>query len=270
MIAQEVNAERMVLLGWSRAILLQAAHPLIAAGIADHSQFRSSARAAVARLHGTVRAMLALAFGDPAEHARSIERIRAVHRRVHGTLRAPTGPYPAGTRYSAEDPALVLWVHATQIESTVLIYEQLVRPLSPEERDAYCEETHEVPIELGALAGAVPRTWAELTRYLEAEYASGRIVVGRDARMIGEALLFPPMLAMPLPFAWANRVLTLGLLPDAVRRQYRYGWSDARARQLERTLAALRGVRRASPRLVAWWPHARRVLGAASTSSSLP
>ena len=56
--------------------LLQAAHPLIAAGIADHSQFRSSARAAVARLHGTVRAMLALAFGDPAEHARSIERIR--------------------------------------------------------------------------------------------------------------------------------------------------------------------------------------------------
>ena len=113
----------------------------------------------------------------------------------------------------------------------------------------------------------MPRTWAQLTQYLDAEYTSGRIVVGRDARAIGDALLFPPILAVPSPFAWANRVLTLGLLPDAVRRQYRYGWSDARARQLERTLAALRWVRRASPRLVAWWPDARRVLSAPSTSS---
>ncbi len=257
----------MVLLGWSRAILLQAAHPLIAAGVVDHSEFRSSARAAVARLRATVGAMRALTFGNAADHARSIDVIRGIHRRVHGALRAPTGAYAAGTRYSADDPALLLWVHATQVESTLIIYERLVRPLSAEERDAYCEEARDVPIELGARADEVPRTWAALERYMDAEYASGRIAVGPDARVIGDALLFPPMAAVPSPFAWANRLVTLGLLPAEVRAQYRYGWSDDRTRQLDRTLAALRGVRRISPRLVAWWPDARRVLRGAATSS---
>lgn len=250
----------MVLFGWSRAILLQAAHPLIAAGIADHSQFRSSARVAVRRLRATVRAMLALVFGDTAEHARSIDTIRAVHRRVHGALRVPTGVYAAGTRYSAEDPALVLWVHATQVESTLITYERLIRPLSDAERDAYCAEASDIAVELGAFADAVPRTNADLIRYLEGEYASGRIVVGADARAIGDALLFPPMMAVPSPFAWANRLVTLGLLPEAVRQQYRYGWNDDRARQLERVLAALRRMRRISPRAVALWPDARRAL----------
>jgi uncharacterized protein (DUF2236 family) len=265
-IARQVNAERVVLLGWSRAILLQAAHPLIAAGIADHSQFRSSARVAVRRLRATVRAMLALVFGDAAEHARSIDTIRAVHRRIHGALRVPTGVYAAGTRYSAEDPALVLWVHATQVESTLIIYERLIQPLSGDERDAYCAEVSDIAVELGAPADAVPRTSTDLMRYLEGEYASGRIAVGADARMIGDALLFPPMMAVPSPLAWANRLVTLGLLPDSMRQQYRYGWNADRARQLERVLTALRRVRRLSPRVVACWPDARRVLKAPTFS----
>lgn len=248
----------MVLLGWSRAILLQAAHPLVAAGIADHSQFRSSSRAAIRRLRGTVRAMLSLVFGDAADHARSIDAIRAIHRRVHGVLRMPTGVFAAGTRYSAEDPALVLWVHVTQIESTLIVYERLVSPLSAEARDEYCEEASTIAIELGAHPSDVPRSWADLTRCLDAQYASGRIAVGADARAIGDALLFPPVTAVPPPFAWANRLVTLGLLPAAVREQYRYGWNDNRARQFERMLAVLRGVRRASPRRMAWWADARR------------
>jgi uncharacterized protein (DUF2236 family) len=256
----QVNAERLVLLGWSRAILLQAAHPLVAAGIADHSQFRSSARTALRRLYATVGAMRQLAFGDAQAHAGTIEAIRHVHRRVRGVLREPVGPFPAGTRYSAEDPALVLWVHATLLESTLAIYEQLVRPLSDDERNEYCADARDVACELGAEAERVPRTWTDLERYLEAEYASGRIVVGHDARAIGDALLFPPLMAVPPPFAWANRVVTLGLLPATVRRQYRYGWSDARARQLDRVLGALRRLRRFAPPRLAWWSDARRAL----------
>lgn len=257
-ISQRVNAERMVLFGWSRAILLQLAHPLIAAGVADHSHFRSGARVAVARLRGTVRSMLSLAFGDAAAYGRAIAGIRAIHMRVHGELRAPAGVFPAGTPYSAEDPALVLWVHATHIDSVLLVYDRLIAPLSDEERDAYCEEAAGVAIALGARSADVPRSWAALGRYLEGEYASGRIAVGQDARLIGDAVLFPPLTALTGPFAWANRLVTLGLLPAAVRGQYRYGWNDKRTRQLNRTLAVLRVVRRASPRLTALWPDARR------------
>src|SRR6187399_2791795 len=140
MVARRINAERMVLLGWSRAILLQMAHPLIAAGVVDHSHFRSGAREAALRLRGTIRSMLALAFGDPVAYAKSIATIRAIHTRVHGRLKQPTGVFPAGAPYSAEDPALVLWVHATFMESAVLVYERLIAPVSEADRDRYCDE----------------------------------------------------------------------------------------------------------------------------------
>ena len=118
-ITWRVNAERIVLLGWARAILLQLAHPLVAAGVFDHSGFRGTPYAAASRLYHTVHAMLSLTFGDEAARQQTIEGIRAIHRRVNGVLQETTGPYPAGTRYSAEDPALVLWVHTTLIESSL-------------------------------------------------------------------------------------------------------------------------------------------------------
>lgn len=253
-----MNRERLARLGWSRAILLQAAHPLVAAGIADHSAFQSGARAASRRLRATIQAMRAITCGDDASRAAAIAHIRQAHRRVHGALGAPVGAYPAGTRYSADDPALVLWAHAAKVESTVIVYERFVGVLSPEARDAYCDEAAATAIALGAAAEQVPRTWSALARYLEAEYASGRIAVSADARAIADALLFPPWLAVPPPVAWMNRLVTIGLLPDALRQQYRYGWNARRARQLDRLCRALGGLRRGVPAVVAWWPDARR------------
>jgi uncharacterized protein (DUF2236 family) len=257
MVARRINAERMVLLGWSRSILLQVAHPLIAAGIADHSHFRSGARAAVARLRGTIRSMLALAYGDAAAYAKSIATIRAIHTRVHGHLREPTGVFPAGTPYSAEDPSLVLWVHVTFMESAVLVYDRLVAPVSLVDRDAYCDEAAGVALALGARPNEVPRTWSALDHYLQAEYASGRIAVGDNARRVADAVMFPPLSVVTGLPAWINRVVTLGLLPPGIRDQYRYQWTSTRARQFERTIRSMRAVRSVLPRALAWWPDAR-------------
>lgn len=257
MIAHRINAERLALLGWSRAILLQMAHPLIAAGVADHSHFRAGALVAAGRLRETVRAMLALTFGDPITHGHAIAGIRAIHARVHGRLREATGVFPAGTRYSAEDPALVLWVHATLVESVVMVYERLVAPLSSAERDQYCAEAAEVALALGARAADVPRTWAALEDYVKAEYASGRISVGPDARLVTDAVLFPRLTWLSGPAAWVNRLVTIGLLPEAIRDGYRYGWTERRARQLRRVMRMLRAARRVMPRAAAHWRAAR-------------
>ena len=176
--------------------------------------------------------MLALTFGDPIAHGHAIAGIRAIHARVHGRLRHPTGVFEAGTPYSAEDPALVLWVHATLIESVVLVYERLIAPLPPAERDQYCAEAADVARALGARDEDLPRTWAALEIYLAAELTSGRIEVGADARAIIDAVLFPPLSWVSGPAAWVNRLVTIGLLPDRIRAGYRYGWSDRRERQL--------------------------------------
>jgi uncharacterized protein (DUF2236 family) len=159
-VSLRINAERIVLLAWTRAILLQVAHPMIAAGVFEHSGFRASPWAAAGRLHHTVKAMLALVFGSDAARNQALAGIRAIHRRVNGRLAESVGPFPAGTPYSAEDPALVLWVHATLLESVPLVHELLVAPLTAAEHDAYGAEAAPVAIALGARDADVPRTRA--------------------------------------------------------------------------------------------------------------
>jgi uncharacterized protein (DUF2236 family) len=254
-VAARVNAERVSLLAWSRAILMQLAHPLVAAGIDDHSTFRGGRLAAVSRLHHTVRAMLSLTFGDDAARDATIATINGIHRRVNGVLREAAGPFAAGTRYSAEDPALLLWVHATLAESIPLVYDRIVRPLSTAERDEYCREGAWVAHALGAAEG-VPLTWRELQDYVAGTHRSGVLVVSAQARELARAVMAPPLATLVWPAAYLNRLVTIGLLPPATRQQYGYEWSPALERRLERAFAMLRAARRVTPDRLALWPEA--------------
>jgi uncharacterized protein (DUF2236 family) len=248
-----INAERLVVIGWTRAILMQVSHPLIAAGVNTHSTFRESALAPVRRLHGTVTAMLGLTFGTPEEQAQVIARIRAIHTRVNGTLPQRVGPYPAGTRYSAEDPALVLWVHLTLIDTSIKVYEALVGELTAAERDEYCRESAGVAVALGAVPDAVPRNWQDTSALCEATLGSGALVVGADARALAQALLHSSVVNVTGPVAWASRLLTTGWLPDDLRQQYGLRWDARRERRFRQLVAATRRVRPWMPGTLAHW-----------------
>jgi len=257
-ITWRVNAERIVLLGWARAILLQLAHPLVAAGVFDHSGFRGTPYAAASRLYHTVHAMLSLTFGDEAARQRTIDGIRAIHRRVNGVLPETIGPYEAGTRYSAEDPSLVLWVHATLIESVLMVYEKLVAPLTEAERDEYCQEAFPIALALAAREEEVPRTWKDLRCYLEGMYASRAIAVGTQGRELAGAVLSPSGGWLVAPATWINRTITVGLLPLQVREQYGMTWAPRQDRTVARLIAFLRTTRRVLPDAIALWPESRR------------
>jgi uncharacterized protein (DUF2236 family) len=257
-VSWRVNAERIALFGWGRAILLQLAHPLVAAGVYGHSSFRATPWAAASRLYHTVHAMLALTFGGDDDRERTLDAIRAIHRRVNGVLEDAVGPFPAGTRYSAEDPALVLWVHATLIESVILTYERLVAPLSAAERDAYCEEAFPIAIALAARPQDVPRRWDDLRGYMERVHASKTLAVGSHARELSRAVLSPAGAWAVAPATRLNRVVTTGLLPSDIREQYGLAWTDRDERRLERILSWLRAARRVLPDALALWPDSRR------------
>jgi len=242
-----INAERLVVLGWVRAILLQLAHPLIAAGVAEHSTFRASTSNALSRLHQTVGAMLAISFGDAQAREAALETIRTIHRRVHGTLATACGPFPAGTPYTAEDPALLLWVHATLVHSIVVVYEELVAPLTDGDRDIYCADAAAVAVALGADSETVPRSWDALRAYVQSQIASGSIAPCTQARELAAALLMTPVL----------RLVGAGLLSDQLRRAYGFKWNPRRERAFRAAQTALRVARRMTPRRVAWWPAAR-------------
>ena len=257
LISRRINAERIVLFGWGRAILLQLAHPLIAAGVHDHSGFRATPWAAVTRLYHTVHAMLALTFGTPAQYAQALEGIRTIHRRVNGVLPEAAGPFAAGTRYSAEDPDLVLWVHLTLLESLPLTYELLVGPLTSVERDAYCEEAAAVAIALCARESEVPRTWEETRRSIDRVHASGVLTVSSQARVLARTVLSPAAGWAVAPATVMNRVLTVGLLPADLREQYGLRWRARHQRAFDLIVPTLRTSRRWLPDVVALWPEAR-------------
>jgi len=105
-VAWKLQREIVLLLAWGPAILLQLAHPLVARGIADHSAFRTGRWSRTRRFHRTLDAMLRLCFGTEQETLAVVARINAIHDRVHGRLLQTAGIFPAGTPYSAHDPAL--------------------------------------------------------------------------------------------------------------------------------------------------------------------
>lgn len=259
-----IAGERLAVLAWPRAVLLQMAHPLVAAGVAQHSGFRASTFAPFSRLHATIDAMRQLTFGSDDAAAAVVRRIRSIHDRVNGTVREGAGIHPSGTRYSAHDPALLLWVHATLVDSHVRILEPMLRPFTLDERDRYCREAAPFAEVLGATAADVPRTWHRLQEYLAAQIQSGCVCVGADARTLAPAILRPTISRFVWPLGSIGELVTVGSLPAAIRDGYGFTWNATRERRRQRALSTLRALRAATPDLVARWPEARR---AAATRS---
>ncbi|HET9370963.1 MAG TPA: oxygenase MpaB family protein [Vicinamibacterales bacterium] len=260
-VARKINREAVVLLGWGRAILMQLAHPLVAAGVGDYSGFRSGARGYVRRVRGTVGGMLDLTFGTADEAQRIVDRINGIHDHVKGTLSGPVGIFPAGTPYSARDPRLLLWVHATLMDSMTIAYETFVGPLTAAEKDAYTLEAAWLPAALGVPEADVPRRFADAMAFMTELTARGEIVVGDEARKLSAALLSPPLGPAGAPLFRLSRTITIGLLPDAVRAGYGFAWGPRESRNFKRAVTLMRRTRRILPRMLREWPSARAVKG---------
>ncbi len=260
-IACRVNREALVVLGWGRAILLQLAHPLVAAGVAAHSGFDDGALAYVRRMRRTIGAMLSLTFGTESEIRETADRINAIHHRVHGRLDSAVGGYPAGTPYDATDPALLTWVHATLVDSQLRTYALFVGSLARNEEDRYCAEAAQVGPLLGVSASELPDTRDRLDRYLDRMQQEDRLAVGDDARRLGGALLAPPGRRWVAPALWLGRLTTVGLLPEPIRGAYGFPWRAKDARKLRSGAAVVRSARRVVPPLLREWPAARRARG---------
>lgn len=254
---QRVNAERVMLLSWGRAILLQLAHPLVAAGVDDHSRFHHDRYGGLTRLNRTVEAMRALTFETP-DAPKAARRINAIHDRVHGDLREATPVFPAGTPYSAHDPALLRWVHATLLDSALLIYQQIIGPLSPAEEDAYCAGAQRMEAVLGAPEGFFPASRAELDTYMQRMFASGEITVTETARQLGRLVLWPDAPAPIRAASVITRLVTIGTLPEPVRAGYQLTWRARDERALRLLTKTIRHSIRLVPPVLRYWPEARR------------
>jgi len=250
-----VNREAVALLGGGRALLLQIAHPLVAAAVAAHSRLRAEP---LVRLRRTLELMLTIVFADAAHAMAAVHEIEGVHARVKGVLDADVGRWRRGMPYDANDPTLLLWVHATLVDSALLVYRRFVAPLSREDRATYYEESKVGARLLGIPDALIPPTPRAFEDYVEAMIRDDVLTVGETARDLAASILRPPL---PLPLGEPFRVarfFTVGLLPPALRERYGLTWTARQERLLDALAACARRTLPFVPECLRLLPHARR------------
>ena len=201
-----INRERVLLVGGQRALVMQLAHPLVAAGVAEHSDFP---KRALDRLRRTLDLSLAIIYGTEEEARAASEAIRAVHDRVSGAAQ--------GRPYSANDPDLLLWVNATLIDTTLVVYERFVRRLEEAERERYYLETVSSAESFGIPPAWIPPDLAAFRAYVDGMLRGEDLRATPESRRLVRDVLTPP-LPLPLrPPTAALRQITVALLPARIR-----------------------------------------------------
>lgn len=226
----KVNRESVLLLGGRAALLMQLAHPLVAAGVNDHSDFRTDP---LRRLRRTLDVMLSITFGDRATADEMMRRVDGVHSKVKGVA-------PDGRSYSAHDPELAKWVFTTLVYTSVAVYEACVGALTEDETRAHYQEALVMARMFGILDGSMPPTRPELMAWMHRMIESDQISVTPLARELGAAILRPVRL-VPLRVAESSAIVTRALLPSKLREGYglKTGLPDSLALAIGRRAARI-------------------------------
>jgi uncharacterized protein (DUF2236 family) len=250
--------------GGLRALMLQALHPVAMDGVARNSTgFKDDWWMRMTR---TGQYMETVTFGSRTEARRMAARVRGLHRKLSGVEET------TGRAYRVDDPDLLLWVHATAVDSLLTTARRAGVPLADDDADRYVTEQVAFAHLVGVPLETVPRSVAELDAYLEDIRPS--LAVTPAAVQGVRDLFLPPMrgwvqLLTPARPAWATLAsLGFATLPPWARQLYSlpgFGLTDA---AVTAALKALRTALVAVPERARWSPIVRagqeRVAGVAA------
>lgn len=209
MLAWEVSREAALFLGAGRAALLQLAHPYVAQAVADHSVTQ---RDPLARFRATFRLIFRMTFGDLEEALCAARLVHRIHERIGGALTEDAGPFRAGHRYEATDAEAQLWVLATLWDTTMLVFERVVRPLSAHEKERFYEEGRRIAMLFG-IEDTLPASHVAFKEYVASMLDSDVLTATRPAVEITSVIMRPENVLGRL-VRDDYGVLTANLLPE--------------------------------------------------------
>jgi uncharacterized protein (DUF2236 family) len=233
-VSWRVHREVTVLFGGARALLMQAAHPLVVAGANQTGMYD---RNPWKRLQRTLILTYTLTFGTRAEADAAAERINEVHERIHGV-----DPV-TGKTYDALDPELLLYVHACLVDSALLFERLTVGGLDDAGRQRFHEEQMLAAEMMRVPRAMIPPTVPALRAWLADVEDRGDLLVTEGARRVYELFLDPPAEAEWRPVLGPVSRLAFGTLPPVVREMYGIRMSPAKAAAMRATFAGIRAIR---------------------------
>jgi uncharacterized protein (DUF2236 family) len=250
-ITRRVNRENILLLGGGRALLMQLAHLKVAAGVDDHSDFRTHP---IRRLRRTVLVTMAIVFGEKETALAAARTVNQAHSRVRGH------------DYHALDPDLLLWVHATLVDSAIVTYQTFVTSLTEAEREDFYQESKLFGELLGIPRDRFPESLRDFDEYLHRMIAGGDVHVTPRAKELARLVVRPRLRLLPGPLMVPFEVVTTGLLPTALRESYGLAWGRGQQRAFKLAVAAVPRMVALTPPVLRVWPLPGRSVKLSATS----
>ena len=263
-VVRRLHGERLVLFSGVRALLMQACDPLAVVGFRRHSIIFDDPQTRLAR---TDEWMSRIYFGTAAEAEETGRAVEAMHRRVRGKTPAAYGPIPKGTPYDATDPELGLWVLATLADSALVYYERIFGRVGDDDRERYWREYRRVGEVLGMPGDSIPAAYADLREYVDGRLGDGSLWISEERRRQAVRIILEPPFtrraarAAALPLTETIKLVSVGLLPPAVRELFGFSWDPGREALLRSALVQLRVGARFWPDAVRLHPAARIAAG---------
>lgn len=253
-ITLRIAGDGCAMAGAGYALLLQVAHPVVSAGVAEHSNFQQDP---YGRLIRTLDYVNVSVFGGDEAAAEMGRRTREMHKRIKGVM-------PDGTRYHSLEPGAFAWVHATLVHSILTCHQRFGRPPTAREKDIVYADWRAIGEHIGVRPRDLPDTYREFVDYMR---AMERETLRRteSVETVMRTLAAPKAPPVPLlgegawrvarwPAARATDLLTRGLLGPVARRRLGLPWSQGDRLRFE----ALAAAQRASSPLL---PRAAREFG---------
>ncbi len=236
-ITWQVDREAAIFLGAGRALLLQLAHPWVAAAIEQHSHTFADP---IGRFHRTFSVVFSMVFGSLDQSLSAAGNSHRRHAEIKGRLPSAAGPFPAGSCYCANAVPALRWVHATLIETALLAYELVLPPLTPEQRERYYSESWLFAALFGIRDECLPPDWAAFSAYTAATVQSDTLIVTDQARIMARRLITGADTWLPVPASY--QALTVALLPPRIREGFGFPYRAAEERTVQQLIAGIRRV----------------------------
>jgi uncharacterized protein (DUF2236 family) len=202
-----INREAVLLLGGLRALLMQIAHPAIAAGVYEHSNWQSHP---YRRLGRTLWLLNQIIHGKKSTATKALHAINVKHAKIHGDYLSSekSGKHS----YHANDPILKKWVLATLIDSSVYAYNRWAGNLSQSECQLYYHEWKRIALLFEIPLAEIPEDYESFRHYVESMLHSGELIIDEKAKRIANSLLSTNRLLRNF-----NISLAATSLPDCLR-----------------------------------------------------
>ena len=263
-ITWRVNREGALLIGGGAAAILQVAHPLVAAGVGEHSNYRTDPWG---RLYRTLDITTKITFGSTPTAHKAARAIQMAHKRVHGELPWDAGRFPAGTPYDANDPELQMWVHATLVANSLAVYTRWIGTLTIAEQRLFYEEQKTAGEMFGVPIDVQPATLADFYDYYDDMLASDHLASTPVLHEVTASIMTPDLPLGGRPLSDAVKLATAGLMTPRWRAELGLPWGPNRERVLDASRFVFRRALPLLPSVAREFPGARSAHRRARTAA---